>query len=72
MKLFVNVFEMLVSDVGIDLSRSNVRMTEQGLNRTDVSTIAEQVRRERVTDDVRGNFFRDASLDRVVLHDTLH
>jgi hypothetical protein len=45
--------ESLLIDVGIDLSGSDIRMTEQFLNDAEVGATAEQVGSEAVTQEVR-------------------
>ena len=47
---------MAVSDVGVDLGRRDIRVAQHLLNGTEVSAMAEQVRRKSVTEDVRADF----------------
>lgn len=57
MELLMNVFELLIGDVGVDLGRNNAGMPEHYLYRTDIGAILKKVGRERVTQNVRGDFF---------------
>src|SRR3989338_9527728 len=50
----------------------DVGMSEHRLHRAEVRTIFEQVRRKRVSDDVRRDLARDAGFRRVLLDHALH
>lgn len=68
MEFFVDVPEVAVGDVGIDLGRADVCMAKQGLHRAQISAITQEISRETVTDDVRGDLFGNTGLDRIMLH----
>ena len=57
MKLFMYVSELRVGDVGVDLGGRDRRMAQEGLDGTDIGSVAEQIGGERVAQGVRGNIF---------------
>ena len=59
MKLSVNSFESRAIDVGIDLCRRDVGVTQHRLDRSQVGAAFEQVRGERVAQGMR----RDSLID---------
>ena len=72
MELFVDVAQVLVGDVGVNLSRVDIRMAEHGLHRADVGAVAEEVGREHVTHHVRRNFLGNSGFDGERLHHSLY
>ena len=53
-------FEVSVGDVRVDLRRRNVRVAEHLLDRADIGTILDQMRRERMPQRVRRNALKPA------------
>ena len=60
MEFVVNLFEMMIRDVGIDLGGRNIGVAEQGLNRTKVCAIHEKVRSEGMPERVWTDMLGDA------------
>lgn len=48
MKRLVDFFEVLVGDVGVDLGGGDRRVSQQGLDRTDVGAVGQEVGGEAV------------------------
>ena len=63
--LFVQFFEVFLSDVGIDLGRCNIDMPEHYLNRPQIRAAFQQVAGKRVAQHVRGYLFSDAGFKAV-------
>lgn len=61
-EFFMNFFQPLLLDMGVDLGGGNVGMTEHHLNSPEIGTIGEKVGGKGMADHVRGNFLGDASL----------
>lgn len=53
MEPFVHVAEVLVGNVGINLSRGDVGVAQHALDATQIGTIHKQIGREAVTHSVR-------------------
>lgn len=53
MMLLMQLFQPLARHVGVNLRRGKVRVTEEHLHDPQVSAMIQQVRRERVSQDVR-------------------
>ena len=51
----VQLLQALLSDVRVDLRRREVRMTEQQLYHAQIGAVIEEMRRERVSQRVRGD-----------------
>jgi hypothetical protein len=56
MKLAVNLFEPGLVDVGVNLSGREAGMAEHFLDRAQVSSVAEEVRGKRMTQEMRPDF----------------
>ena len=69
-KFFMDVEKLFIRDVGINLSGSNVGVTEHHLNRADIGAIGKQVSGKTVADDVRSDFFGDAGLDGILFYNS--
>jgi len=57
----MNFLQPLSFDVRINLGRGNIGMTEHGLHRSKIRSTFQQVCRERMSQNVGGNLFDDAS-----------
>ena len=62
-------FETLACDVGINLGRGNVSVTQQQLNYPQVCTVVQQMGREGVAEDMRREWRSDACQQRVFFDD---
>ena len=58
--------------MGVDLSGSNISVTEKALNGAQVGAIHEKVGGKTMTKSVRGDMFGDASKTGIFLNDTLN
>jgi len=72
MKRLVDFFELLVGNMGINLSRGYGRMAEHGLDRADVGAVDEQIGGKGMAQGVRVNVFDDSGFGGVVFNDPLH
>ena len=72
MKLFVNLAEVRVGDVGVDLSGGDVGVAEKGLDGAEIGAVHEEVGGERVAESVGGNVFGDAGGASVFFYDALN
>jgi len=68
MKRFVNLAELLVRHVRIYLCRLNIGVSEHCLYTAQIRTVSQKIGRERVPDDMRGDFARNTRLDCVVFY----
>ena len=68
----VDLFEMLVGDVGVDLGGGDVGVAEQGLDGAEVGAVHEKVGSEAVAEGVGGNMLGDAGGACVFLDDALN
>lgn len=60
MKLLVDLFEVSISDVGVDLSSSNTAMAEHALDAADIRAIHQQVSGKTVSHSVWADMLCDA------------
>ena len=60
MELVVRLFKMSVGDVCVDLRRRNVRMAKHLLDRTDIGTVLNKMRGERMPQSMRRNALKAA------------
>lgn len=67
----MDLFEVLVGDVGVDLGGGDVGVAEHGLDGADVGAVHEEVGGEAVAEGVGGDVFGDASEFGVFLDDAL-
>lgn len=58
MILSVDLAEARDIDMGIDLGRGDIRVSEHLLNRSNIRPVGEQMRREAVPENMRGNAVR--------------
>lgn len=65
MEPLVDFFETGAADVGVDLRRRDVRVTEHELHGAEICSMLEQVSRERVAQGVGSNVFGDTSFSRI-------
>src|SRR5688500_14336140 len=65
MVLVVDLLEARACDVGVDLGRRDIRVAEHHLDRAEVRAMLEQVRGERMPEDVRGDVGADPRFARV-------
>ena len=71
MKSLVHFPQLLVGNMGINLSSRDGRMAEHSLHRTDIGTVDEQICGERMTQGVRMDIFDQAGFGRVEFDDAL-
>ena len=71
MVFFVDLFEALVGDVGVDLSCTNRAVAEQRLNRSNVGSIFQKVCCKAVAKNMGSDLFDDAGFDCVFFCQTL-
>ena len=64
-------FQALLIDVRINLCRGNVGVAEHFLNDAQVGTVAQQMRREAVPEQMRINIFFQSSVPGFFLNDQL-
>jgi len=67
-EFFVHRAELAVGDVGINLRRRDIAVTEKQLNRTEVGAVAQEVGGETVAQSVRRHFFHNSSLGGVKMN----
>ena len=61
-------FEALLIDVGVNLRRGNIRVTEHFLDDPQIGSVAQQVRGERMSKQMRINIKVDSSALRAAFH----
>ena len=69
MELSMHSFESLLIDVRVNLRRRDVGVAEHFLNNAQVRTVAQQMRRETVPEQMRINVFLQPGVPRFFLHD---
>ena len=65
MKIFMDIAELFVYDVGINLSRGDTTVAKQELNGAQVRAVTEEIGGETMTQSVRCNWFCDAGINRI-------
>ena len=72
MKLFVDFFEMWIGDMGVNLRGSNISVTEQALNRTDVSAVHEEIGGKTMAQSMGSDVFSDTGKSGVFADDAFN
>jgi hypothetical protein len=68
-ELAMDGFEPLLIDVGVDLGRGNIGVTEHFLDDAQIGAIAEEMGSETVSQKMRINIFLQAGMLRMFFHD---
>ena len=66
MKLAVELFEILLIDMGVDLGGADVHMPEHRLDESEVRPPLQEMRRKRVAQGVWGDMLGDPGLKGIV------
>ncbi len=71
MILFVHLAQLLVGDVGINLSCGNRSVSKHALNAANVSAVLQQISGEAVAERVWADFFHDSTKQSILLNYSL-
>ena len=69
MKLSMDSFQALLIDMGINLRRGDIGVTEHFLDDAQVGAVAQQMRRKTVPQQMRVNIFFQSGMSRDFFHD---
>lgn len=64
-EVFVDFAQVFVGEVSIDLRGADIGVAQEHLHRAEVSAVLQEVGSKRVTHDVRGYLFRNASFNSI-------
>ena len=72
MEFFMDIFQMCISNMGVDLGCRDITMSEQRLYGTQVGAIHQQVCRKTVPQGMRGDMFGDSGGAGILFYNSLN